>query len=137
MSNGILFSQCPDEGVWVFKGNPKTNVSENVYGGGFGRRGSTHCFPVGISQISNAYSWASEGRHKGILASRRVGTINSRDGPNIARLNYRGEKVGEEGVARKYTLVDESFLRGLQDDCAWRRENGICELMPIAAVHFQ
>lgn len=137
ITNGVLFHHRPDEGLWIFKGCPKLNYSANVYGGAFGVNGGNGCFPVAMPPVTNMYSWDNTSRRQGLLAARRMGTIKSRDGPEITRMNLHGEIVPRDKNPRLHTLTDESFLNALQYDCKWQREYGTCELMPIAAVYIE
>lgn len=40
-------------------------------------------------------------------------------------------------IEESYTYIDENYIRSIQEDCKWVRDNGIIELIPIAVVHQQ
>lgn len=53
------------------------------------------------------------------------------------RVDTNGSLLGRDHAAQEneiYTYIDETYIRGLQQDCGWCRDNGIIELIPIAVV---
>lgn len=54
-------------------------------------------------------------------------------------MNARRRSVDQNGAKLdpqegSSTYVDEAYIRSLQEDCSWSRDNGVIELIPIAVV---
>ena len=133
--NGVMLNMHPDEGVWLFKGPPRTSCVSQIYGGAFGNLASGNCFPSNMPHVSKLYSWHNRAPHADIIANRRMAIIKSRDGSAVSRINAHGVVQPCSSMPSSYTCVDESFFNSLQGDAHWKREFGVVEMMPIAVVH--
>jgi hypothetical protein len=56
--NGILFNMHAAEGVWIFKGPLQTSSTSIPYGGSFGNRNHSTCFPTCTHMLHANYSWS-------------------------------------------------------------------------------
>lgn len=84
--------------------------------------------------------------HRNAISARY---INSQAQGQQLHLNWRGCDLSVSGTAMapeqqssagrgghaRYTYIDEEYLRCLQSQMRWDRDNGIVHLMPIAVVY--
>lgn len=135
VTNGILCSMQPSEGVWLFRGAPR---GTGVYGAMFGSHQICGAFPTRSPLIT--------GRHPNTLAvldGTCVVRAGQGGGATPAEGQAQGQLQGQEqrtprshqhGGALKrqarYVCFDEAFFKNLEK-MQWNRDNGYIELIPI------
>jgi hypothetical protein len=160
ISNGIIVSQFPSEGKWIFQGSHQSAVGTlSNFGGVFGQQDKCGMFPTGTFSI-----YEDSYQHQSHTPSRaQPGTFssqygNAHGGQNFThgprhtrlqetRLNLHKEKqcnhvfyydalTGEEipvdfDLRRPHFVkMDEAFLKHLESH-DWMREYQIIQLIPI------
>jgi hypothetical protein len=100
--NGVIVNMHPSEGVWLFRGTPRTGS----FGSMFGDRDVCGAFPTSIPAVKEA------------------GSIVVGDGDAVVRHKSVAEKK------REYMCVCEDVFSVFKD-MGWNRNNGVVELIPI------
>lgn len=113
--NGVINAMHPSEGLWVYKGVPRSSGGASHMGFGFGDQRVCGIFPSG--------SFVVTGRHGARGAARS--TVCSQNSEVV--VTYKCDAAGGR---REFSWPDESFMQTL-GDMGWDRNNGIVELIPI------
>ena len=88
-----------------------------------------------MNRIHGNYSWKSKSVPGSHVCNRPAAChVENRPSSNIAKVDSKGNSVERESV-ESYTYMDEEYLRCLQLNMGWNRDNGIIELMPSAVVY--
>jgi hypothetical protein len=144
--NGILCTQEPPEGVWLFQGSQQSAVgSISNFGGVFGQQDVCGAFPTGTFSLQE-----EDYKHQNhVRANLDIQDQDTKELHKVrdTRLNLHKEKpcehvlyfdpvTGKEVVdidwdeEPQYVKFDESFLKHLESH-DWHREYQIIELIPI------
>ena len=145
VSNGILSTQNPSEGLWCFQGSHQSAISGLTnMGGQFGDQGKCGAFPTGTfhmyedayqdAQLNGATCGSASAlqsqQHQTRLnlhketVSNHVLYYNPVDGTQVS-----GEALDLEG-APDFVKVDEAFLKHLETH-DWNRSYEIVQMIPV------
>jgi hypothetical protein len=135
--NGILFNMHAAEGIWIFKGPLQTSLTSMPYGGSFGNRNHSTCFPICTHMLHANYSWSCTP----VKSSPCVGKpciVMPHVSPAVCYINEQCQELQLQSSIKhhtnKSTYVDECYVNNLQNTHEWNRDNGIVELIPIAVI---
>lgn len=137
--NGILNMLQPSEGMWLFKGPPRSSLGISTYGGVFGHHGQCGIFPTGTFEIHHPNTEnklnaklkrrPASGSHKHAVKT-AYSSVLSRDTQHVVRLSNPKNTDSKTPHTAEYMCYDEGFIKNLET-MQWNRDNGIIELMPI------
>jgi hypothetical protein len=135
--NGILFDMHAEEGVWVFKGPLQTSSTSMPYGGAFGDRNFSTCFPTCTYTLHPTYSWMCD-PVKSSPCTVKPCIVSQHLNPAICYIDSSCDEISKSTYnnhkCSKSTYVDETYVNNLQQYHHWNRDNGIVELIPIAVI---
>jgi hypothetical protein len=106
VTNGILCTMQPSEGVWLFRGAPR---GTGVYGAMFGSHQTCGVFPT----------------RSPLIAGKHPNTLTALDGACVVRAGQP-----EQRRTARHVCFDEAFFKNLER-MQWNRDNGYIELIPI------
>ena len=115
--NGIINTLHPTEGIWIYRGVPRTSAGMAPLGFGFGDQRKCGIFPHGTFKLAKKHL-----QDKMNLPFTSVATRN-----NDTVVTYGCDP---NNTTQQYSWPDERFFSVLQD-AGWDRNNGFVELMPI------
>ena len=144
VTNGILCTQAPPEGLWIFQGSQQSAVSSlSNFGGQFGHHETCGAFPTGTfhmhddayqdAQLNNATCGVSV--QQSHLQQTRLNLDKVKQSDHVLYYNpvdgteVSGEALDLEG-APEVVKMDEAFIKHLESH-DWNREYQIVELIPI------
>lgn len=111
--NGIIHSLHPTEGLWIFKGLPRSSAGMAPLGFGFGDQKICGIFPSSTFKVCKGNK------------TQPFTTVFTRNNDTVVTYNCDHNKTTQQ-----YSWPDEQYFKELQKT-GWDRNNGIVELMPI------